>query len=182
MSFEKFHHHPDRPIIFTDLEMTGLSTKQHEIIEIGAVLTTPDLEIINELNVKVAPKHIETATPRALEVNGYTPEDWIDAISLEEALEIFSDTAIDATFIAHNAPFDLRFIDKAFEDTRILNLMSTHRIDNLAFARAALEGKVKSFTQESISMHFGFEPEPAIHRAVNGARLVRQNYSRLVEL
>ena len=68
MTLEAFRHTPNQPVIFTDLETTGFKAGHHEIIEIGAVVTNSDLEIIDEINLKVIPTRIETASSRALEV------------------------------------------------------------------------------------------------------------------
>src|SRR5258708_781182 len=86
----------ERPIAFTDLETTGLSVIKHEIIEIGAVITNSDLEVIDEVDLKVHPRHIETAQARALEINGYTPDKWVGAICLREALQEYSDKTTNA--------------------------------------------------------------------------------------
>lgn len=183
MAFETFRHLPDQPIVFTDLETTGLSTKNHEIIELGAVITTPDLEVIEELNFKIQPMRIETASPISLEVNGFDPEDWWDAISLREAIETFAAKTKGASFGGHNAPFDWRFINAAYDELYLPNELSGHVVDNLKFARTALKGLgFTKFTQEAMAIHFGLEPEPAIHRAVNGARLARDIYGKLIEL
>ena len=44
---------------------------RHEIIEIGCVITTPRLEIIEKFELKIKPKHIEDADPIALKINHY---------------------------------------------------------------------------------------------------------------
>ncbi len=71
-----------RPIAMTDLETSGAVFGEHEILEIGLVLFDQHtFEIIDTLNIKIKPEHIENAVPAALERNGYKPENWIDAIS-----------------------------------------------------------------------------------------------------
>ena len=40
---------------FIDIETTGLNVAVHEIIEIGVVLTTPDLVVIEEFELKIKP-------------------------------------------------------------------------------------------------------------------------------
>ena len=50
---------------FIDIETTGLNLRKHEIIEIGVVLTTPTLEIIEEFEIKIKPENIESADPVA---------------------------------------------------------------------------------------------------------------------
>ena len=70
----------NRNIAIVDLETTGLDEQLHEIIEVGMVVVNQKtLEIIDTLDMKVRPTHPETASAKALEVNGYNEEDWIDS-------------------------------------------------------------------------------------------------------
>ena len=50
-------------LAFIDIETTGLNLLKHEIIEIGCVLTTPELKVIEEFELKIKPEHIENADP-----------------------------------------------------------------------------------------------------------------------
>ncbi|MCE9517381.1 3'-5' exonuclease, partial [Candidatus Nomurabacteria bacterium] len=69
-----------RPIAMTDLETSGAVFGEHEILEIGLVLFDQHtFEIIDTLNIKIKPEHIENAVPAALERNGYKAENWTDA-------------------------------------------------------------------------------------------------------
>jgi hypothetical protein len=53
----------------TDLETTGDIFSIHEILEIGLVLFDQQtFEILDTLNVKVKPEHIENAVPAALSI------------------------------------------------------------------------------------------------------------------
>ena len=75
-------------ISLIDVETTGLDSEKHEILEIGLVIFEGinPYKILHTHNVKVCPEHIETAQKQALEVNGYTPQDWKDSVSLVTAL------------------------------------------------------------------------------------------------
>ena len=75
-------------LAFIDIETTGLNFLKHEIIEIGCVVTTPNLEIIEEFELKIKPENIENADPVALKVNHYNSSDWEGAMSLEKAINI----------------------------------------------------------------------------------------------
>lgn len=172
-----------RPIAFTDLETTGLSVIKHEIIEIGAVITNPALEVIDEVDIKVRPEHIETASARALEINGYTPEKWLGAVSLREALQEYSDKTVNAMFLAHNPTFDWKFIERGFEVTGVEDNLDYHRLDNFSVAWHALkDARLEKLNQDILARHLGLEPEPAEHRAINGARLSYEIYKRLMRL
>ena len=50
-------------LAFIDIETTGLNLLKHEIIEIGCVLTTPDLKVIEDFELKIKPENIEECQP-----------------------------------------------------------------------------------------------------------------------
>lgn len=76
-----------RPILFVDLEVTGLDRHKHEIIEIAALrVEQPTFEITNSFYTKVIPEHLETADPKALQINNYSKEGWTEAIPLRQAM------------------------------------------------------------------------------------------------
>ena len=62
--------------------MTGLDVSRHEIVEVAALLTAPpDFTVINSYYIKVNPVHLQTANSQALEIIGYDPKVWQDAVS-----------------------------------------------------------------------------------------------------
>ena len=113
-------------LAFIDTETTGTDSSVHEIIELGLVLAKwngAELAVVDQLNVKILPRHIETAEPVALRVNGYSPDDWLFGITLNQAMQIFAEKTAGAVFVAHNVIFDFAFIEKAFKDCAMENLM-----------------------------------------------------------
>jgi DNA polymerase III alpha subunit (gram-positive type) len=171
------------PNAFIDLETTGFKPGVHEIIEIGGVITNAQLEIIDEIDIKVQPVRIETASAHAMEVNGYTPESWLGAISLRSAMEIFSAKTENAIMSGHNTRFDLSFLLHAFEETGVENKMHNHKRDNIFIAKQRLKDSgLNDFTQKAVAIHLGVEPEPDIHRAINGAYQAYQIYKKLMEI
>ncbi|MDP3785243.1 MAG: 3'-5' exonuclease [bacterium] len=108
------------PISFIDLEMTGLESAKHEIVEIGLVKAfQPGLEVMETWEAKVRPEHLETADPEALKISGYDPEKWKEAISLEEMMAILSEKSR-GTILAGFVPFaDYAFLDAAVTRTGI---------------------------------------------------------------
>ena len=108
------------PISFIDLEMTGLESAKHEIVEIGLVkVFQPGLEVMETWEAKVRPEHLETADPEALKISGYDPEAWKDAISLQEMMTILSEKS-KGSILAGFVPFaDYAFLDAAVTRTGI---------------------------------------------------------------
>ena len=108
------------PISFVDLEMTGLESMKHEIVEVGLVkVSQPDLKIIETWETKVKPEHLETADPEALDISGYNPDGWKDAITLKEMMVILSEKS-KGSILAGFVPFaDYAFLDAAVTQTGI---------------------------------------------------------------
>src|SRR3989344_4367775 len=108
---------------FVDIETTGLDAEKHEIIEIGCVLTSPDLEVIEEFELKIKPERIEDADPVSLKVNQYDSLDWEDAYGLKEGMKIFAGKVNDCIMVGHNVAFDSGFLEHAFTKNGIKNSM-----------------------------------------------------------
>ena len=75
-------------ITWVDLETTGLDRDAHTIIEIAIVTTDWKGNILDQWATKIrpTPKELAQASPKALEINGYTEKNWVDAMSPKEAL------------------------------------------------------------------------------------------------
>ena len=174
-----------RKIAMTDLETTGDVFGVHEILEIGLVVfDQKTFEITDTLNIKIKPLHIENAVPEALTVNGYKAEDWTEAVSLKEAMEIYAEKVKDAVFCAYNATFDWGFISDAFRTTGVINPLSTKenhdRLDLLSIAFAKGLDKSQSLSLRSACDMFGVPKEPTVHRAINGAETNYELFKKIV--
>ena len=174
----------ERPYAITDVETTGTNFRIHEILEIGLVIAHPDtLDILDTLAIKIKPAHIETATEEALKVNGYNEKDWVGAVALTEAMKNYAQNAKDAIFAAHNVTFDWGFIDEAFQKTGVRNLMDYHRIDTWTVAYEKLRTRgLDKFSLKDLCIYLGIEPEPPVHKAINGAMKTREIWEKLRSL
>ena len=84
-------------LAFIDTEMTGFDPDVHELIEVGVVLVDQDwtlgepvFTIVEEIEFKIKPSHIETADPVSLKINKYNEEEWQDAVTLKEGMNMLS--------------------------------------------------------------------------------------------
>src|SRR6185369_17413366 len=155
----------ESPIAMTDLETSGDVFSVHEILEIGLVVfDQKTFEILDTMNVKVKPEHIENALDVALERNGYKEENWKEAISLEEAIKIYKEKTQHAIFCSYNVSFDWGFICEAYQKAGIQNPMNTpenhDRIDMLTLAWAKGLKDSPSLSLKSACKMFGVPPEP----------------------
>lgn len=125
----------ERKLLFIDLEMTGLNPLIHEIIEMGAIVVNgKTLEIEKEYEVKVRPEHIESATPEALEINGYNPEKWKDAISLNTALTELGQLAPEGLLAGWNIGTDKMFLEIAYIKQNLKFPFDYHALDIVPMA------------------------------------------------
>jgi DNA polymerase-3 subunit epsilon len=90
-----------------DLETTGLSpAKHHRIVEIGVVEVSPEGEIEDEWSTLVNPgRDIANSY-----IHGITASDVVTAPRFEDVADPLLDSLRGRTVVAHNAPFDLRFL------------------------------------------------------------------------
>jgi DNA polymerase III epsilon subunit family exonuclease len=168
---------------FIDVETTGLNLFKHEIIEIGCVLTMPDLTVIEEFELKIKPELIEDADPVSLKINHYNEADWGLAYSLEKAMKIFSKKVKDCIMVGHNVAFDVGFLEAAFDQNKIKNPMHYHRLDTISIAWAKLHNDpdLEHFSLREMCLHFGIKNEQA-HSALPDARATFELYKKLMEL
>src|SRR6478609_11686186 len=97
-------------LVFTDTETTGLDPVLNEVLSIGIqVCDAATFEVVAEREWYIRPECIETASEKALEVNGYTPEKWTSA-GARPGTEVFAEVAewmTKGVFAGHNCPFDI---------------------------------------------------------------------------
>lgn len=170
-------------LAFIDIETTGLDILKHEIIEIGCVLTGPDLKVIEEFELKIKPEHIENADPTALKVNHYSEKAWSTAFSLEEAMEIFAKKVANCIMVGQNVAFDSGFLEHAFSKIDVKNSMHYHKLDTISIAWAKLhrEPDLEHFSLREMCLRFGIKNERA-HSALSDARATCLLYKKLMEL
>lgn len=168
---------------FVDIETTGLNFSVNEIIEIGCVVANPDLEIIEEFELKIKPERISEADPVALKVNHYNEKDWENAITLEKAMKIFSEKVKDCIMVGHNVSFDAGFLEYAFTENKMKNSMHYHKLDTVSIAWAKLHNdpNLEHLSLHEMCMRFGIKNERA-HSALPDARATFELYKKLMEL
>jgi DNA polymerase III subunit alpha, Gram-positive type len=147
----------ERLIFFYDLETTGLNPGIHEIIEIGAVLVSqPDFQVIKTYEAKVIPEHIETASPEALKVNHYDPENWHDAIPLAQMMREICEMAENSIPAGFNVTFDWAFIQAALNQVGLPDPFYYHRVDvmSVAFAKHYKDANFVKYSLNEMCNHY----------------------------
>lgn len=173
---------PDRRMVFLDTETTGLKPGKDkgEIIEV-AVIVEDTSGLVRRWSTKIKPQHIETAHPKALEVNGYTPEKWAYAVAPEIAAQQLLFLLNDSVLVGHSVQFDIKFLDHLFaENNMSFRASELPYIDTKALADRQLKSRgLKSASLVSCCDFFGWDRSKA-HTAEVDTENCRRLYYKLV--
>jgi len=169
-------------LAFIDLELTGLSPLKHEIIELGVVIASPALRVIEEFEFKIKPENLESADPVSLKVSNYNEEDWRGAVPLREALEILNAKTEGCLMVAHNVAFDFLFLETAFARLGMKSAMHYHKLDTMSIAWAKLHREpIEHFSLRELCERFSVE-NPRAHTALSDARATYELYKKLLAI
>lgn len=122
-----------REIIF-DTETTGLDNKLDRIIEIGGVELENHFPTGRTLHIFINPGD-RKVHPDALAVHGITDEFLKDKRPFAEVSQEIIDFFSGARWVAHNANFDMGFVNAEFERLGLPPISMEHVTDTLALAR-----------------------------------------------
>jgi DNA polymerase III subunit epsilon len=156
--------------IILDTETTGLDPKLgHRIIEVAAVELVDRRPTGRTLQIYVDPEREIDAG--ASEVHGKTWEDLKGQPRFAEIAPAFLDFARGATWVIHNAPFDVGFLDKEFGYAKLPPCADVYDglVDTLALARESFPGKRNNL--DALCERFGVSNA---HRTLHGALLDAQ--------
>ena len=128
-------------LVFLDTETTGLSVLDgHRIVEIAAIkVDSRTLEQIEEpFRTYINPQR--PIDQKAAEINGLTDEILKDKPLFEDIADDFLSFIGDYSLVAHNAPFDIGFLNYELELIKREPLRNSY-IDTLSMARRAFPGE-----------------------------------------
>jgi len=160
-----------------DLETTGLSPVRSRICEIGAA-RIERLELAATFQTLVNPR--ERLPLQIAALTGLDDRDLRRAPSQALATRRFVAFAGDAALVAHNARFDVSFLDAA-----VLRLgdrrLAAPVVDTVWLARRLLDGRASRFGLASLAHFFGTGTRPC-HRALPDAEATAEILLRLIGL
>ncbi len=122
-----------REIIF-DTETTGLESKFDRIIEIGGIELFNHFPTGRTIHIYINPAD-RKVHPDALAVHGITDEFLLDKPKFEEVVQEIRDFFEGARWVAHNATFDMGFINAEFGRLGIEPVSPEMVTDTLSMAR-----------------------------------------------
>jgi DNA polymerase-3 subunit epsilon len=154
----------DAELVVFDLETTGLSASRNRICEIGAVRVRA-LEIAETFETLVDPGTALPAFVAAL--TGIREHDLRQAPRAEIAIRRFLAFAGDAPLAAHNARFDVGFLEHEV-DRLTGKRVGAPVLDTVWLARRLLHSRTTRFSLAQLAHFFGVSTEPC-HRALPDA-------------
>lgn len=169
-------------MIIVDVETSGLSAARHSLLSIGAV----DFETSKEFYTECRLEEGKEVQAEALAVNGFNPLDIVNPSkpTVEEAYKAFYQWVVDNQFVPLLAgqqvgSFDVTFLRAAHDRyTPAAHWIFGHRtvdLHSVAFGRFK-----ESLSLDGILVKLGLAPEPKPHKAINGARLERDAFKKLL--
>jgi DNA polymerase III subunit epsilon len=153
-----------REIIF-DTETTGLDSRTDRIIEIGGIELFNHFPTGRTFHVYVSPAS-QKVHPDALAVHGITDEFLKDKPPFAEVAEAMLEFFGDAKWIAHNANFDMGFINAELARINMPSILPDMVIDTLSLARR--KNPMGPNSLDALCRRYGIDNT---HRTKHGALL-----------
>ncbi|HIF9130670.1 TPA: DNA polymerase III subunit epsilon [Photobacterium damselae] len=161
----------ERIIVFdtetTGMNMSGPHYEGHRIIEIGAVEIINRKLTGNTFHIYIKPDR--AIDPEAIEVHGITDEFLVGKPTYAEIHQEFMDFIQGAELVAHNAPFDIGFMDYEFRKLGLKDLKTDEMCkvtDTLDMAKRLFPGKRNNL--DILCSRYGIDNS---HRTLHGALL-----------
>lgn len=161
--------------IVVDLETTGLDPLIEGILEIAAVRLEGD-RVVAAWQTLVNPGPLVELSEASRAIHGITAEMVADAPTVPEALRTFLAFLGDAPLVAHNAPFDVAFLNRGLAGLGAPAL-ANEAIDTLEMAREVFPEQ-RSHKLESLCRLLGHEAV-GFHRAAADAGHLAVIFPRL---
>ncbi|TML02908.1 MAG: hypothetical protein E6G36_10715 [Actinobacteria bacterium] len=163
--------------VVVDLETTGLRPGRARICEIGAVRVR-ELELEEEFELLVDPG--VPIGPAISALTGLRDADLRGCPHPAIAVRRFLEFAGDAVLVAHNARFDLAFLDRETERLAGARLAGPV-VDTVGLARRLLAGRTPRAGLGSLAQFFGTDTQPC-HRALPDAQATAEILLQLIGL
>jgi len=163
--------------IILDIETSGLDYKEgHRIIEIGCV----------ELNRKEVGSHfhryinpLKTLTDENIKIHGITNEFLEDKPLFEDVAEEFLSFIQDSSIIAHNANFDVGFLNYELEKLSKPQIAKDRVVDTVAIARNRFPGQQVNLDALVKKLKVNTLVDREFHGALKDAKILTDVYLEL---
>jgi len=162
--------------VVVDIATTGLSVKDHEIIEIAA-LRVIDGSIEKEFHVLIKPKH--DISPEIESLTGISNKDLKNSKNISEVMPEFLSFIGKMCIVCHNSEFDCAFLHAACEQCG-LSTFSNHCADTMQIARRnSIE--VRNYKLSTLLEYFGIKSGREL-RGLDSCLATQQLYTKLIKI
>tara|TARA_Y200000002_G_C22663401_1_gene656855 strand:+ start:947 stop:1639 length:693 start_codon:yes stop_codon:yes gene_type:complete len=164
--------------IVLDTETTGLSPDNGDrIVEIGCVELINHVPTSNTYQVYLNPE--KDMDPGAEKVHGLTNEFLLDKPKFIEIADSFLDFIGDSNLIAHNADFDINFLNSELVRAKKEKINNDRVVDTLKIARSKFPGARNSL--DALCKRFFVDnSNRSLHGALLDSELLAEVYLELV--
>lgn len=177
---------PDFAFAFLDCEFGGLDPEQHDITEIGVIVTDERLAEACEREWKVIAR-ADRVTASSIEISGYDAAVWAkEAVPVRQALTELAALLPQGCKVVpagQNVRMDVAFLERAYKNCGIAWPFDYHVIDlaTLFFAWSLVAGeKVEALSLRQAATRAGLAQNKVAHRALADARLTLETFRHYV--
>ncbi|UCE86741.1 MAG: 3'-5' exonuclease [Deltaproteobacteria bacterium] len=171
----------DFAFAFLDCEFGGLDPEQHDITEVGVIVTDYRLAELSsgEWKIRARPERI---TPEAAAISGYDAKLWEDAPPLRQVLTEVSELVprgLTVVPAGQNVRVDVQFLERAYASCAIPYPFDYHVIDlaTLFYAWSLVAGEtVPALSLRQAATTAGLIEGSTPHRALADARLTLESF------
>src|SRR5699024_8105249 len=165
----------DATYVVFDVETTGLSSVYDTVIEIAGV-KMKNGEIIDRYESFANPHR--PLPDKIIEITKITDDMLVDAPEVDDVLKEFHEWVGDSVLVAHNAPFDIGFLNVGYEKINLPKVSNT-TIDTLELARF-LFPQLGNHRLNTLCKHVNVELVQH-HRAIYDAEATAYLFWNLIE-
>ena len=165
--------------IILDTETTGLSvSEKHKIVEIGCIELDNQIPTNNVFHTYLNPER--SVSDEAIKVHGYSDQFLSNQKTFLQISEKFLNFIKGKKIIAHNAPFDLSFLDYELRLINKKTIDRTNVVDTLEMARQKYPGSHNSL--DALCKRYSVDnSRREKHSAIIDCELLREVYINLLD-
>ena len=169
----------DTVFAVVDLETTGFDPQKDRIVQMAAVLVNGRGEVVDTFDTVVKPESPEEYEHGAEHVHGISRQMVENGMPLSKALSRIWSLTDGRVFTAHNARFDISFLEA--ESNRVgINRVVNDFVDTLALARRADIDRTRKHSLQALCEHYGITVERA-HEAMSDAKATASVLVKLID-
>lgn len=162
--------------VIVDLETTGLSPQKGEIIEIGAIKVINN-EVVDTMDIFVKPSR--PLTWFTTNLTGITNEMVDEGLSIKQALKVFNEFVGGMRLMAHNAKFDMSFLD-TYMKKELGKEIRNDAMDTLVLSRSIVKD-VPNYKLGTLAARFDIDYSGA-HRSLRDCEITLDVYNNIRKL